>query len=363
MPLRRSLLAALTTVAASVAGAQQRAPAAVFTIEEIMIPMRDGARLQTVIMRAVGRTEALPIMCSRTPYGVPSTSPTTIPAALKELMADGYIFVIQNLRGRFKSEGTFLLSSQVNLIDPSPKNVNETTDAYDSIDWLVKHVPNTTGNVGMYGVSYDGLTTGLALLAPHPALKAASEQASPVDQWMNDDMHRYGALRESYAFEYAVYEQADKFKNTHFDFDVYDSYDWYLKLGPLSNIDARYLHGSIPAWDSIVAHPNYDALNRREAWYTQLKGSTVPNLNVAGFWDQEDPWGPWQIFHQVERNDPDRTNFIVASPWFHGSWRSPTADSIGIIPLGVHQTAREYRETIEAPLFRYYLHAKNSKPS
>lgn len=364
MRFRLSLLAGLTIGAAHLAGAQQQpAAGAIFALEEVMIPMRDGARLQTVIMHPVGRTEPLPIMFTRTPYGVPDASPTAIPASLKELMADGYIFVIQNLRGRFKSEGTFLLSSQVNLADPSPRNVNETTDAYDSIDWLVKHVTNTTGQVGMYGVSYDGLTTGLALLAPHPALKAVSEQASPVDQWMNDDMHRYGALRESYAFEYAVYEQADKFKNTHFDFDVYDAYDWYLKLGPLSNINARYLHGSIPAWDSIVAHPNYDALNKREAWYTQLKGSTVPNLNVAGFWDQEDPWGPWQIFHQVEKNDPNRTNFIVGGPWFHGSWRGLKGDSIGVIPLGGHETAREYRENIEAPFFRYYLHGKGSKPS
>ncbi len=328
-----------------------------------MIPMRDGARLQTVIMHPVGRTEPLPIMLSRTPYGVPSESPTAIPASLKELAADGYIFVIQNLRGRFKSEGTFLLSSQVDLTNPSPKNVNETTDAYDTIDWLVKHVANTTGKVGMYGVSYDGLTTGMTLLAPHPALKAISEQASPADQWMNDDDHRYGALRESYSFEYAVMEQSDKLKNTNFEFDRYDAYDWYLALGPLSNINARYLHGSIPAWNAIVAHPNYDAYNKREAWFTQIKGSTVPNLNVAGFWDQEDPWGPWQIFHQAERHDPDHTNFIVAGPWFHGSWRAPTGDSIGLIPLGGHATAREYRENIEAPFFRHYLHGKGNKPS
>src|SRR5258708_13985866 len=183
MPLRRSLLAALTTVAASLAGAQQPAPAAVFTLEEIMIPMRDGARLQTVIMRPVGRTEALPIMFSRTPYGVPSTSPPTIPAALKELMADGYIFVIQNLRGRFKSEGTFLLSSQVNLIDPSPKNVNETTDAYDSIDWLVKHVPNTTGNAGMYGGSFDGRTPGVGRLAAFSAGGARSGARPVASAW------------------------------------------------------------------------------------------------------------------------------------------------------------------------------------
>ena len=360
---RRVILALLLALSGPVALAQQPKPGAVFTLEEVMIPMRDGARLQTVILHPVGRTEPLPIMLSRTPYGVPSEAPTAIPAALKELAADGYIFVIQNLRGRFKSEGTFLLSSQVDLADPSPKNVNETTDAYDTIDWLVKHVANTTGKVGMYGVSYDGLTTGMTLLAPHPALKAISEQASPADQWMNDDDHRYGALRESYSFEYAVMEQSDKLKNTNFEFDRYDAYDWYLTLGPLSNINARYLHGSIPAWNAIVAHPNYDAYNKREAWYTQIKGSTVPNLNVAGFWDQEDPWGPWQIFHQAERHDPDHTNFIVAGPWFHGSWRAPTGDSIGLIPLGGHATAREYRENIEAPFFRHYLHGKGDKPS
>jgi len=358
-----SFVAALLALSAHSAKPQQGAAAAIFTLEEVMIPMRDGAHLQTVIMRPVGRTEPLPILLRRSPYGVPQTSPTTVPPALKELYADGYIFVVQNLRGRFKSEGTFLLSSQVDLTDKSPKNVNETTDAYDTIDWLVKHVANSTGKVGIYGVSYDGLTAGLALLAPHPALKAASEQASPVDQWMNDDMHRYGALRESYAFEYAVFEQADKFKNTHFDFDVYDTYDWYLKLGPLSNINARYLHGSIPAWNTMVAHPNYDALNKREAWYTQIKGSTVPNLNVAGFWDQEDPWGPWQIYYRAAQNDPNHTNFIVAGPWYHGSWHQPVGDSIGAIPLGGHQTAREFRENIEAPFFKYYLHGKGDKPA
>ena len=259
-----------------------------FKLEEVMIPVRDGVHLQTVILTPVDRTGPLPIMFRRTPYGVPDEPPREVPASIKELAQDGYIFVIQNLRGRFKSEGVFKLTSQVDLKDSTA--TNETTDAYDSIDWLVKHVPNN-GNVGMFGVSYDGLTTALALLHPHPALKAMSEQAAPVDQWMNDDDHRYGALRESYAFEYAVLEQADKFKNTHFAFETYDTYSWYLELGPLSNINAKYLHGSIPYWNDVVAHPDYDEFWKQEAWVSQLHASTVPNLNVAGFWDQEDPWG------------------------------------------------------------------------
>ena len=318
--------------------------------------MRDGVRLQTVILTPADQTAPLPILFTRTPYGVPDQPPAPMSASWKELARDGYIFVIQNLRGRFKSEGVFKLTSQVDLVDP--KSTSETTDAYDAIDWLVKHVPQNYGRVGMFGVSYDGLTTALALLQPHPALKAMSEQAAPVDQWMNDDMHRYGALRESYAFEYSVMEQADKNANTHFAFETYDTFSWYQALGPLSNIDARYLHGSIPYWNDIVAHPDYDDFWRREAWVSQLHASTVPNLNVAGFWDQEDPWGPWQIFRHAAEHDPDHTNFIVAGPWRHGQWQSPKGDSIGLIALGGHETAREFRETIEAPFFRHYLHAQ-----
>jgi putative CocE/NonD family hydrolase len=339
----------------------QQTPKPAFTFEEVMIPMRDGARLQTVVFTPTDKTGPLPILFRRTPYGVPSGPLAQVPTSWKELAQDGYIFVIQNLRGRFKSEGIFKLTSQVDLADP--KATNETTDAYDSIEWLVKNVRNNNGSVGMYGVSYDGLTTALALLHPHPALKAMSEQASPADQWMNDDTHRYGALRESYAFEYAVLEQSDKNKNTHFEFDVYDAYSWYLALGPLSTINTRFLHGTIPNWNDIVAHPDYDAFWKKEAWVSQLHASTVPNLNVAGFWDQEDPWGPWQIFRHAAESDPNGTNFMVAGPWYHGEWQSPKGDSIGLIALGGHETAREFRETIEAPFFRYYLWGRGAKPA
>jgi len=348
------------------AGACAKQPAsdahdAVFTYQQVMVPVRDGVHLQTVILTPVHQSGPLPILFRRTPYGVPEHAPDSMPASIKELAKDGYIFVIQNLRGRFKSEGVFNLSSHVDLADP--KATNETTDAYDSIDWLIKNVANNNGNVGMYGVSYDGLTTGLTLLHPHPALKAISEQASPVDQWMNDDDHRYGALRESYDFEYAVMEQASKTENTHFKFETYDTYQWYLDLGPLSMINAKYLHGSIPYWDSTVKHPNYDEFWKKEAWVNQLHASTVPNLKVAGFWDQEDPWGPWQIFHHAAEHDPDRTNFMVAGPWYHGEWQAPKGDSIGLITFGGHETSREFRETIEAPFFRFYLHGQGTKPT
>ena len=180
---------------------QGAAQAPTYTYSKVMVPVRDGIKLETVIFTPTNARGPLPILFRRTPYGVPASAASAGQGSLAELARDGYIFVIQNLRGRFGSEGTFELSSQADL--ENPKATSETTDAYDSIDWLVKNVPNNSGKVGMFGVSYDGLTTAMTLLHPHPALKAISEQASPVDQWMNDDMHRYGALRESYAFEYS----------------------------------------------------------------------------------------------------------------------------------------------------------------
>ena len=358
--MRRLFASAFLFVFVISVAAQQPAPdeKPPFNYQQVMIPMRDGVHLQTVILTPVDQHGPLPILFRRTPYGVPDKSPERVPTNWKEFAADGYIFVIQNLRGRFKSEGEFKLSQSYD-----PNTPNETNDAYDSVDWLIKNVPNNNGKVGMYGVSYDGLTTGLTLLHPHPALKAISEQASPVDQWMNDDDHRYGALRESYDFEYAVMEQADKNANTHFQFETYDTYEWYLNLGPLSNINDKYLHGKIPYWNETIDHPDYDQFWKKEAWVNQLHSSTVPNLNVAGFWDQEDPWGPWQIFRHAAENDPGRTNFIVAGPWFHGEWQSPTGDSIGLVQFGGHQTAREFRENIQAPFFRYYLHGSGDKPA
>jgi uncharacterized protein len=339
----------------------QRAPTpSLFDYREVMVPMRDGVRLQTVILTPVGKHGPLPVLLERTPYGVPDRAPTSMPASIKELAADGYIFVYQNLRGRFKSEGEFSLSAS-KKVEPGGGTI-ETRDAWDTVDWLVKNLPGTNGRVGIWGVSYSGYTAGATLLGPHPALRAVSEQASSVDRWMNDDYFHYGAFRLSYAFEYAVLEETDKDANTHFAFDKWDTFQWYLEVGPLANLNDRYLHGKIPFWNEAVEHPNYDASRSTNVWIKELHRSSVPNLNVAGFWDQEDPWGPWQIFRRAAGNDPGHTNIIVAGPWRHGGWRAESYSTLGVVQLG-HDTAREYRENIEAPFFAYWLHEKGSKPS
>src|SRR5580658_7930598 len=220
--------------------ADSQAKTPLFDYQEVMVPMRDGVRLQTVIMRTLGVAGPLPILLRRTPYGVPPKVVDEMPPYLKELAADGYIFVVQNIRGRFKSEGTFTLSEDSHT--EHGKGTIETRDAWDTIDWLVKNVPNNNGRVGIMGASYAGYTAGATLLDPHPALKAVCEQASPINQWMNDDDHRYGALRLSYDFEYAVMEESDKLENSRFAFDQWDTYQWYLSLGPLSNINDHYVH-------------------------------------------------------------------------------------------------------------------------
>jgi uncharacterized protein len=349
-----SLTAILVLVGARVACAESP-----FRYEEVMIPMRDGARLQTVILTPISQKGPLPILIRRTPYGVPDKAPETTPPYLEELANDGYIFVFQSVRGRFKSEGVWGSTYYVDL--KNPKAVNETTDAYDTIDWLVKNVPSN-GRVGIFGVSYLGLTAALTLLQPHPALKAVSEQASPVDQWMNDDIHHFGAFRLSYAFEGSVMVGTDKNKNTHFEFNVYDTYQWYLDAGPIKTLDDQFLHGTVPDWNSTVSHPDYDEFWRRQNWVQQLHSSPVPNLNVAGFWDQEDPWGPWRIFEHSAENDPNHDNYMVAGPWFHGQWQRQTNSfGIGMYNYGGHDTATEFRRDIQAPFFRHFLHGDGER--
>ena len=210
----------------------------------------------------------------------------------------------------------------------------------------------------MLGVSYVGWTTIMALLEPHPALKAISPQASPADMWLGDDFHHNGAFRLSYGFEYAYEIESGK-DLKHFGFDRYDTYEWYLALGPLSNVNARYFHGKIPTWNDFVAHPDYDAFWKRQAVIPYLRGVTVPTLNVAGWWDQEDFYGPLRIYEALERHDTERRNFLVVGPWNHGGWSKQTGDRLGTIPFD-SSTSKHFREHVQAPWFAYFLKDKGN---
>jgi hypothetical protein len=274
-----------------------------------------------------------------------------------ELIADGYIFVFQNIRGRFKSEGQFVMNRPPRDRSVSA-SIDEGTDAYDTVDWLIKNVPNNNGKAGIWGISYPGWLVTQALLEPHPALKAASEQASPDDMFINDDFHHNGAFRLSYGFEYSALLETSKDNNVHFDFNQYDTYSWYLDLGALSNADKDYFHGKIPTWTNFVEHPNHDFWKQLSVTES-LKHTTVPNLNVAGWYDQEDFVGPTRIYAALEQTDTDHLNYFVAGPWNHGGWMGKTGRTLGAIDFG-SDTAKYYRANIFAPWFAYWLHGKGT---
>jgi putative CocE/NonD family hydrolase len=354
---------ALAALAVPLAAATpQSTPAAAeapFTFEEAMIPMRDGVKLHTVILRPKGATGPLPILFQRSPYGSPDAAPGRVPNSWAPLVRDGYIFVFQDMRGRFTSEGgPFTLSTEVKT---GKGAVDEATDAYDSIDWLVKNVKPNNGKVGMWGVSYPGFTAAIALAKPHPALKATSPQAAWIDYWKNDDLHRWGAMRLTYASDWVNGLQADKTTNEGIAlYDRYDTYDWFLHAGSPDDIEKKYFKGRVPRFREMIEHPDYDEHWKKQVWSNALGKTTVPTLNVAGYWDQEDPWGSWKIWEKQRANDPNKLALMVAGPWAHGTWQSP-ANSLGRIPFGV-DSGTQFVEQIEAPFFAYWLHGTGTKP-
>ena len=364
--MRRALFAVLLAAAAPALSVAQQppAPAAVpspFTLEEAMVTMRDGARLQTVIMRPRDKTGPLPILLQRTPYGVPSQAlPAAYAERYKSLVDDGYILVFQSMRGRFKSDGVFTLSTAVHPDDP--KAVDESTDAYDTVDWLVKNVAPNNGRVGMWGVSYPGFAAAIALVKPHPALKAVSPQAAWIDYWQSDDLHRNGALRLSYATDWISSLQLDKMENKDFAYPTVDTYDFFLKAGSAEAIDRDYFKGRVPMFTPLLDHPDHDAFYTGQRWSDALGLTTVPTLNVAGFWDQEDPWGSWRIYEKQARNDPKHLAQMVAGPWNHGGWQGK-GDHVanGAVPIGA-ASGDQFRDEIQAPFFRYWLHGKGARP-
>ena len=324
---------------------------------EWMIPTRDRVRLYTEVYRPLQSDEPLPILLTRTPYGVNVTATNLsgmLTNQLKELVADGYIFVRQDIRGKFKSEGQFVMMRPPRQL--GREAVDESSDTYDTIEWLVKNLPNNNGRVGIFGTSYLGWTTVMGILNPHPALKAACEEASPADMFLGDDFHHNGALRLSYAYEYAYSLESAK-TNVSVKFDRYDSYEWYLQLGSLANVNRRILNGKIPTWNDYVHHPNYDAFWQRQAVAPYMTNVSVPILHVAGWWDQEDFYGPLKIYEALESHDHAQSNFFVSGPWNHGGWNGGSGRKLGTVDFG-SDTGQYFREQIRARWFALHLKGK-----
>jgi uncharacterized protein len=352
-----ALGAALLFSARSAPSGQAASPAPEFTETRVMVPMRDGVKLNTLIFVPRKASPPLPFMLMRTPYGASSSLSRLASEPYQELVEEGYIFVFQDIRGRFASEGSFVMGRPPRE-KSDPKAIDESTDAYDTVEWLLKNIPAHNGRVGLMGVSYGGWLTAMAMIDPHPAVKAVSPQASPADMYLGDDFYHNGAFRLSYGFEYAAMMETSK-ENASFRFDRYDTYEWYLRLGPLSAVNEQYLFGKIPTWDNFVAHPNYDAFWRRGAMAPYLTRVTVPTLNVAGWWDQEDFYGPQKIYETLEPLDGRRINFFVAGPWNHGGWMRSDGSELGRIKFG-SGASKYFREKIQAPFFAYFLKDKGA---
>ena len=323
-----------------------------FDRREEMIRMRDGVRLHTLIFAPKDQSESLPIILSRTPYGVGQTSSDGINRRYKELVADGYIFVLQDIRGRYGSEGEFMMTRPLRD-KKDPKGVDESTDTYDTIDWLIKNVPKNNGRAGILGVSYDGWLSAVATVDAHPGLRASSPQAPMTDAWIGDDFFHNGAFRQSYGYEYVKSMETSK-EGIDVTFDK-DAYDWYLEKGSLGKI-TELTGGKFPTWNAFVAHPAYDDYWKARGAGNYLKSTHVATLVVGGWWDQEDFYGALATYATLEKFDKSNHNFVVLGPWNHGGWGG-FGRNLGDVNFG-SQTGVFYRSKIQAPWFAYYLKDK-----
>ena len=337
------------------AASGQNAPPA-YRCRFVPVPVRDGVHLNTSVCQPDGPQGPLPFLLTRTPYGIEGD--TVVPESYRFFAADGYIFVSQDIRGRYKSEGQFVMNRP--LHDPGdPEGVDESTDTYDTVEWLLANVPGNNGRVGVLGVSYPGFLATMAGINPHPAVKAISPQAPMTDTWMGDDFFHQGAFRLSYGFEYAgsMELSTDSPLSGDLGIDSWDTYDWYTRLGSLANVDRMYFHGKVPTWQAFVAHPAYDRFWQQRAVQRILNAPQVPTLTVGGWWDQEDRYGPLATYAALERGDSGRRNFLVMGPWNHGGWRRP-ANLMRIVDPGTYEA---YLRDVEAPWFAHYLKDRKAR--
>ena len=333
-----------------------------YSREEVMIPMRDGVRLHAVILRPTDTKQPLPFLMQRTPYGVDGSDSDSINSRYTELARSGYIFVMEDIRGRYKSEGAFVMMRP--LADHSdPKAVDESTDSYDTVAWLLTHVPRNNGRVGVLGISYPGFLAAEAGIDPHPAVRAISPQAPMTDVWMGDDFFHNGAFRQTYGYDYVIGMESSK-ENAFSKLDE-DAYTFFLKAGSFAaagKLTDKIAGASdpvddLPTWRAFLDHPAYDSFWRARAVQPHLTTIAVPTLEVGGWWDQEDLWGPQEEYAVLQPHNqpgnPEHRVYMALGPWRHGGW-SQTTRRLGDVNFG-EPTGDEFREKIEAPFFAYYL--------
>ncbi len=335
-----------------------------YTKMETYITMRDGKRLFTSIYTPKDQSKKYPIIMTRTPYNVGPYGADAYKRTLGQNMLlekEGFIFVYQDVRGRWMSEGDFV-DVRTNIDNKKGNQTDESSDTYDTIDWLIKNVPNNNGKVGIEGISYPGFYSSASLPNAHPALKAVSPQAPVTDWFIGDDFHHNGAffVMDAFAFltNFGVPRPVPitpaQFKNG-IKYTAPDNYKFYLGLGALPNYKKRYLGDSVKFWDNIMAHPNYDSFWQGMNIRPHLKNLTPATMVVGGFFDAEDCFGALHVYKAIQEQNPaQHPNMLVMGPWFHGGWERGDGQLFGDQDFGA-KTSEWFRANVELPFFKYYL--------
>jgi hypothetical protein len=336
---------------------------------EQYITMRDGVRLFTSIYMPKDTAEKHPILFSRTPY---SCAPYGTnfkwdwESFYQTYFKEKYIMVLQDVRGRWMSEGTFVDVRPFNPDKKTSKDIDEASDSYDAIDWLVKNVPGNNGNVGVMGISYPGFYSTMAALSNHPALKVVSPQAPVTDWFVGDDFHHNGAfmLMDAFAF-YANFgrprPKPTSTAPTDFDYSIKDNYSFYLQNGAISNFTRKFMGDSIKFWNDLMEHPTYDKWWKARNVRNYLTDVKPVMLEVGGLFDAEDCFGAWNTYKAIETQSTATNNRLVMGPWFHGGWVRSDGSRLGNVEFG-SKTSEWYQRNIELPFFNYYLKNKGSAP-
>lgn len=339
-----------------------------YTKYEYRIPMRDGKKLFTSVYVPKDASQPHPILMDRTPYSVSPYGEDQYKKTLgpsDEFEKAGYIFVYQDVRGRYLSEGEFLEMHPHLAVKKSPQDVDESTDTYDTIEFLLKHVPGNNGKIGIWGISYPGFYTSASIIDSHPALKAASPQAPMTDLFMTDDAYHGGAFMLAANFGFYVQfkpfaEPAPPPKNRMpFDFGTPDGYEFYLEAGPTLNLDKLYLKGSNPLFNDQLLHNTYDDYWKARDLSRHMKNIKCAVMVVGGWFDAEDLSGPFKTFHSIEQNNPSTPDTLVVGPWVHGGWASTEGEYLGDVHFAA-KTAEFFRANIQFPFFEYYLKGKGT---
>ena len=337
-----------------------------YTKQEVNITMRDGKKLFTCIYAPKNVAEKHPILMMRTPYscapyGNALYSKRLYASYWKEYLKENYVIVIQDVRGRYMSEGEFMDVRPFIENKKTKNDFDEASDTYDAVDWLIKNVSNNNGNVGVFGISYPGFYSTMAALSNHPAIKAVSPQAPVTDWFIGDDFHHNGAFSLMDGFNFYSSFGKPRPKPTpkeekDFDFPERDNYNFYLKQGALKNFK-KLMGDSIKFWNELMEHPNYDAWWKARDARRACKNIKPAMLVVGGTFDAEDCYGAWNLYKAIEKQSPTTNNKLVMGPWFHGGWSRGFGANLGNVRFGT-KTSEYYQQNIEIPFFNYYLKNK-----